>query len=183
MITSSRSVSDMKIENSDDVERAIGDMCSHRSTVYDNNTSNLLFKQEDRTAEDAHDENACQTSRLVNVNETEEIMTQNNWPNDTAGITANHLTLHQSVANSNTLTNSEDNAMNPTGNSVKIQNRKRYKCEYCGEMRSNITVHRRIHTGEKPYRCNICQYASTNSWNLKRHLKVHDKKLQQQQQR
>lgn len=49
-------------------------------------------------------------------------------------------------------------------------------CEYCGKVFkncSNLTVHRRSHTGEKPYRCSICAYACAQSSKLTRHMKTH----------
>jgi len=49
-------------------------------------------------------------------------------------------------------------------------------CEYCGKVFkncSNLTVHRRSHTGEKPYRCCICAYACAQSSKLTRHMKTH----------
>lgn len=49
-------------------------------------------------------------------------------------------------------------------------------CEYCGKVFkncSNLTVHRRSHTGEKPYRCAICAYACAQSSKLTRHMKTH----------
>ncbi|XP_064621572.1 B-cell lymphoma/leukemia 11A-like [Lineus longissimus] len=49
-------------------------------------------------------------------------------------------------------------------------------CEYCGKVFkncSNLTVHRRSHTGEKPYKCELCQYACAQSSKLTRHMKTH----------
>lgn len=49
-------------------------------------------------------------------------------------------------------------------------------CEFCGKVFrncSNLTVHRRSHTGEKPYRCHLCQYACAQSSKLTRHMKTH----------
>ena len=51
-------------------------------------------------------------------------------------------------------------------------------CEYCGKVFkncSNLTVHRRSHTGEKPYKCQLCQYACAQSSKLTRHMKTHNK--------
>lgn len=38
---------------------------------------------------------------------------------------------------------------------------------------SNLTVHRRSHTGERPYRCPLCSYACAQSSKLTRHMKTH----------
>ena len=49
-------------------------------------------------------------------------------------------------------------------------------CEYCGKVFkncSNLTVHRRSHTGEKPYKCRLCSYACAQSSKLTRHMKTH----------
>ncbi|TNN20101.1 B-cell lymphoma/leukemia 11B [Schistosoma japonicum] len=51
-------------------------------------------------------------------------------------------------------------------------------CEYCGKIFrncSNLTVHRRTHTGEKPYHCNLCTYSCAQSSKLTRHMKIHMK--------
>ena len=49
-------------------------------------------------------------------------------------------------------------------------------CEFCGKVfrnGSNLTVHRRSHTGERPYRCMFCPYACAQSSKLTRHMKTH----------
>ncbi|KAM9481606.1 zinc finger protein 296 [Clarias gariepinus] len=54
--------------------------------------------------------------------------------------------------------------------------KKEEACEYCGKRfrnSSNLTVHRRSHTGERPYRCGLCNYACAQSSKLTRHMKTH----------
>ena len=49
-------------------------------------------------------------------------------------------------------------------------------CEFCGKVFkncSNLTVHRRSHTGERPYKCDLCSYACAQSSKLTRHMKTH----------
>merc|ERR1719259_1143234 len=49
-------------------------------------------------------------------------------------------------------------------------------CEFCGKVFkncSNLTVHRRSHTGEKPYKCDLCSYACAQSSKLTRHMRTH----------
>lgn len=59
---------------------------------------------------------------------------------------------------------------------VKKESRRNDTCEYCGKVFkncSNLTVHRRSHTGEKPYKCELCSYACAQSSKLTRHMKTH----------
>nr|XP_014091896.1 uncharacterized protein LOC106618618 isoform X1 [Bactrocera oleae] len=60
---------------------------------------------------------------------------------------------------------------------LKKDNRQRNDtCEFCGKVFkncSNLTVHRRSHTGEKPYKCELCSYACAQSSKLTRHMKTH----------
>lgn len=59
---------------------------------------------------------------------------------------------------------------------IKKDHKRNDTCEYCGKVFkncSNLTVHRRSHTGEKPYKCELCSYACAQSSKLTRHMKTH----------
>lgn len=63
-----------------------------------------------------------------------------------------------------------------TGNGKPKEQRRNDTCEFCGKVFkncSNLTVHRRSHTGEKPYKCELCSYACAQSSKLTRHMKTH----------
>ena len=69
-----------------------------------------------------------------------------------------------------------DAIFDPSARQELIGRGRQDTCEFCGKVFkncSNLTVHRRSHTGEKPYKCELCPYSCAQSSKLTRHMKTH----------
>lgn len=49
-------------------------------------------------------------------------------------------------------------------------------CDHASYSASNLEIHERIHSGEKPFACLICNYKSNHKSNLTRHMHTHQGK-------
>lgn len=54
--------------------------------------------------------------------------------------------------------------------------KQRFPCDQCSKTfstKSNMEVHKRIHTGTKPFVCSVCGYSSVRKGDLQKHERIH----------
>ena len=88
------------------------------------------------------------------------------------------------VSDSGSLVSGSGSIVSDSGSLVSgsgsLKNGKWYGCRFCGKIfdrPSRITVHERIHTGEKPFHCNICDRKFAMKGNMKSHQLTHQRKF------
>lgn len=115
------------------------------------------------------------SSTILNLSTTSGNNSGDHDPSQSSSIERNS-SRHLRVTTSSQNNFNSSHIASPNSQRLIKRDRRNDTCEYCGKVFkncSNLTVHRRSHTGEKPYKCELCAYACAQSSKLTRHMKTH----------
>ncbi|CAM4755851.1 unnamed protein product [Rotaria magnacalcarata] len=124
------------------------------------------------------------STSILNLSTASGTTNNNNNNNNNTGdqnmIDHSQSSLHEKTSHQTRVTNQTNSnsghVSSPNSQRLIKRDRRNDTCEFCGKVFkncSNLTVHRRSHTGEKPYKCELCAYACAQSSKLTRHMKTH----------
>ena len=54
--------------------------------------------------------------------------------------------------------------------SEEMKQHARDVCNFSASLKGNLVSHKRTHTGEKPFKCHVCDFSTAHKKNLKAHI-------------
>ena len=87
-----------------------------------------------------------------------------------------HMNIHASKYQCSVCGRCFDNSSNLAVHRRSHSGEKPFECTVCNKRftaSSHLVSHSRIHSGEKPYKCHVCDKAFSESGNLNTHMRVH----------